>query len=745
MYTYKQYKILILFIIANLTLNGQSVEGEIFEQIDAGNKQTISGAAVYWLNTTTGTLSNDDGKFILPRKNNENKLVVSFMGYQSDTIEIEQNQNKIQILLQKGKEISGVTVTSDESAFISSRPILTQSITTEGLRKAACCNLSESFESTLSVDVSYSDAISGAKQIQMLGLAGIYTQIMLENTPYIRGLSAPFGLMYIPGSWMESINISKGTSSVINGYESITGQIDVNYKKPETNKEKIFINAFVNSMMKTELNFNSRIQVKENSSTMFLFHFENQFLKSDHNADGFMDAPLNTQLNFMNRWDYAIPNKMEGRTMVSYLYETREGGQMQFDKHKDYLSENAYGLGINTHRMNIISKNGLLLPGEHESLASIVSFTFHDFDAFYGLKTLHNRQLSAYANIFYENFLDKNDRHKINAGFSYQIDGYEENFNDTNSFRLESVPGVFAQYSFILDEKFVAIAGMRADIHSIYGLFLTPRLHMKWQMLKNTSLRVSAGKGYRSPNVYIENTSLLNSSRNFVIEENIKAEEAWNAGASFTQVFKIKGKESTLILDYFYTDFINQTIINVDRNTQYVYFYNSKGSKSYAHSAQIELMLYPFKGWEIISAYRLNYVVQEIDGKLMEKALNSKHKALVSLSYATKFEKWKFTVSGQLHGKQRLPSTATNPEQYRKPSHSPNFFTLNAQITKKFKYIDIYVGAENITNYMQPHPVIAADDPFGKYFDSFIIWGPIDGIMLYGGLRFTLKYNTSTI
>lgn len=731
--------IILLLILTSHTIYGQQLEGTLYEINEDEKKQVLAGATIYWQNTSIGSISDSHGRFVIPRKNQERHLIVSFIGYQSDTVLIDKDQTILELILQKGKELSGVTITSNESTYISSRPILSQRITTEGLRKAACCNLSESFESTISVDVSYSDAISGAKQIQMLGLAGIYTQIMLENTPYIRGLAAPFGLMYIPGSWMEAINISKGTASVINGYESITGQIDVNYKKPETNKEKLFVNVFLNSMLKTELNLNTRFQIKENSSSMFLFHFENQFLKSDHNTDGFIDSPLNTQLNFMNRWDYSIPNKMEGRTLISYLYENREGGQMDFDKQKDHLSTKAYGLGIQTHRMNIISKNGLLLPGKHESLASILSFTYHDFDAFYGLKSLHSQQLSAYANIFYENFIDKKEHHKIDVGMSYQIDGYNESFNDSNSLRIESVPGIFAQYSYILDDKFIVIAGLRGDVHNLYGFFLTPRLHMKWQMLNHTSLRLSIGKGYRAPNLYIENTSLMNTSRVFVIEEDIKAEEAWNAGASITQTFKIKGKESTVILDYFHTHFNQQTIVNVDRNPQKVYFYNLNGSQSFAHSAQIEWMLYPFKGWEIISAYRFNYVRQELDGKLMEKTLNSKHKALLSLSYATKFEKWKFTVSGQFHGKQRLPATASNPLAYQRADYSPNFFTLNAQITKKFKYIDIYVGAENLTNYKQHHPIIAAEDPFGEYFDSSIIWGPIDGIMIYTGLRLTLK------
>jgi hypothetical protein len=276
--------VILLLLLFQQKLYSQTLQGIIYEQLENNRKESLTGAAVYWLNTTVGTISDRNGKFEIPRIKDNSSLVISFIGYQNDTLEVDKNDNDIEIILSQAKKLNDVIIKSTEAVYVSSRPILTQNITTEGLRKAACCNLSESFESTLSVDVSYSDAVSGAKQIQMLGLAGIYTQIMLENTPYIRGLAAPFGLTYIPGSWMESINISKGTSSVINGYESTTGQIDVNYKKPETNKEKLFVNAYLNSMLKTELNINSRFAVRENSSTLFLFHFENQALKLDHNT-----------------------------------------------------------------------------------------------------------------------------------------------------------------------------------------------------------------------------------------------------------------------------------------------------------------------------------------------------------------------------------------------------------------------------------------------------------------------------
>ncbi|MDR1793649.1 MAG: TonB-dependent receptor [Bacteroidales bacterium] len=727
-----------LFSLVGTTIFGQNIQGTVYEYNTERKLEPLLGATLLWQGTTIGTVTNDSGQFSLPYIKDNNKLIVRYVGYQADTILVKKGDNDIRIIMTSSREIVGVTITAAEGTYISSKPILTQVITTEGLRRAACCNLSESFESTAAVDVSYSDAITGAKQIQMLGLAGVYNQLMLENTPYIRGLSIPFGLMFVPGSWMESINISKGTASVLNGYESISGQIDIQYKKPETNKEKLFLNLFFNSELKSELNLNTRFNVNESNSGMVLFHFENQPMKMDFNKDGFMDKPLSTQAHLMNRWDYDIEGKMEGRTMLSYLYDTRTGGQMDFNKNKDKLTSNHYGIGVDNHRLNIISKNGILLKGNNESIGTIASFTFHQFNAFYGLNQFNSRQLSGYANAYYENFLDKKNRHKIDAGASFQIDNYAEMFNDSAFNRMEIVPGIFTQYSFILDEKFIATVGIRADYNTYYGLFWTPRFHAKWEMGKGASARLTAGKGYRSANIFIENTALMTSNRQFVITEKLKAEEAWNAGVSFTQSFHIKGKENTLIVDYFYTRFVNQVITDIDQNVHSVYFYNLTGL-SYSHSAQAELIINPFRGFEITAAYRFNFVQETVNGKLQEKPFMSRHKAILNLNYSTKFDKWKFNLTAQFHGKQRLPNTKTDPNAWQLAATSPAFFTFNAQITKKFRIVEIYLGVENFTNYTQKNPILDPQNPFGQYFDASMIWGPITGIMGYAGMRLILK------
>jgi len=479
----KKAIILVICFFNLMTLFSQiKVDGTILE-LDKNNKPIgLPGATIQWLGTTKGTSTDGNGNFSLQTISGKNKIIIKHISYATDTIEILDFSKPLKILLTGGKTLKEVVINSSEGIYFSIKTIATHVITEDGLRKAACCSLAESFESSATVDVEYSDAVTGAKQIQMLGLAGVYTQILAENIPLVRGLSTPFGLSYVPGPWMESIYISKGTSSVTNGYESITGQINVEYKKPESNEEKIYLNLYGDQMGRGELNFNSRIGVKKNVSTMLLLHAENQFSKIDHNHDMFLDSPLNKQFHVMNRWDYDVPNKLEGKAIVSFLTEDKIGGAVKFDKSKDYLDTTNYGIGIKSNRFNVTTKNGFFLKGEDRSIGTMLSFTHHDQNSFFGQTKYVADQNSLYANFLYASPISKNKNHKINTGFSYQIDSYQENFNDSAFSHMESVPGAFAQYSYSVGDAIAIIAGFRADYHNLYGLFWTPRVHVKYML-----------------------------------------------------------------------------------------------------------------------------------------------------------------------------------------------------------------------------------------------------------------------
>jgi outer membrane receptor for ferrienterochelin and colicin len=757
----------------------QTVQGTVTEQAVDGKKIGLPGVNIFWLGTTNGTFTDENGRFKLTRSGVQvSRLVVSLMGYHGDTISVSSDKSKLNIVLIPDiQNLSEVTISGKaDNTFISRLNARhTTVITTGELQRAACCNLAESFETNASVDVSYSDAVTGARQIQLLGLSGVYSQIMTENVPLIRGLATAYGLNYIPGSWMESIQVAKGTSSVVQGYESITGQINVEYKKPETS-EKLFVNFFGNSNLRFEANADGAIKINDKLSTSLLIHAADFRYKFDRNGDGFMDMPKVTTLTGFNRWDYIVAGKWVSRLGIKYLYEDRNGGQMDFDKDSFNFDTNGitsntkqYGIGVKTNRIEAFWKNGVMFHnGAESSLGLIVSGINHQQDGFYGINTYHGHEQNLNANLIFTSQFKEN-QHRISTGFSYFIDDYSENFLQTRlAYRYQYLPdsvsptdadlftlvgdslvtyimdrsewagGAFFEYTFDLKDKFTLIAGLRGDYNSQFGYFLTPRLHLRLNLTKDLSVRGSVGKGYRSPNLLAENSAVFISQRALFFAPGLSNEEAWNYGLNLTWNFMLFDHKAEFSVDGYRTSFVKQVVVDQDSLPTAVFFYNLDG-KSYANVVQAQLIFSPVHQLSITAAFRLNDVKTTEGGMLKKKAMVNAYKGLVTVSYATKFERWKFDLTGQLNGPARLPDTQKMPVALQRPANSPVWFNLLGQITRKFKYFDIYLGGENLTNYRQMDPISEYWKPWHTHFDASMAWGPIIGISVYAGIRMTIK------
>jgi outer membrane cobalamin receptor len=734
----KTIKILIMGAMGLFFISAQAqkINGTVYEQSEKG-EQPLPGVNIYWSGTQTGTISDGEGKYKIERDPNAHMLVFSFVGYANDTIHAPHDGNQYDHIMSGSKTLDEVEVVNRAKTNFVSRlsTVNAQTITSGELQKAACCNLSESFETSASVDVSYSDAVTGAKQIELLGLSGIYTQMMSENIPNLRGLATSFGLGYVPGSWMESIQVSKGASSVINGYESISGQINVEYKKAETS-ERFFLNLFQDHMGRSEINFNTKAAVNDHMHAMVMGHWSRNGTRHDDNGDGFLDEPLYTQYNLFARTDFHAKN-FEGQFGVKGLKEDRRGGQMRFDADQPRDVDNGYGIELITERVETFLKTGFIFSRPQTSLGIQQQFTYHHMDTYFGLRDYEGTQYSYYGNALFQSYIS-DTRHTYTTGFSYLYDRFEEQLNDSTFNRTESVPGVFYQYTYSDGTKLNLIAGMRLDHHNEFGFFATPRVHFRYGFNEHNILRLSAGKGYRTANILAENTSVLASSRELVVREQPKMEEAWNYGLNFSKHIDLNNRELTIGLDVYRTDFINQVILDRDADAQKVLVYNLDG-RSYSNSIQLEANYELLRGLDVTAAVRFNDVQMTLNNELQEKPLVNKYKGLVSLSYATNLRKWQFDLTTQFNGVSRLPSTAGNPEPYRLDDYSPAYTIVNAQVTKFFRKWNIYLGGENLTNFKQNNPILAANEPFGPYFDSSIIWGPINGIKVYAGLRYTIE------
>ena len=729
-------------------INAQHIQGVVYGNDQNNKRVTLPSANVYWEGTQQGVTADVNGKFSIDiPETGKNRLIASFIGYQNDTLDIPAGTGKVEFVLFEGVMLSETVVSARRRGNYISRitPIQTEIITTTGLQKMACCSLAESFENSATVTVSFTDAVSGAKQIQMLGLSGIYTQMLDENIPTLRGLSSTFGWNYIPGPWLESIQVSKGTSSVINGYESTTGQINLEFKKPD-HTDLLFVNLYGSDDGRVEGNVTAAIPVAKYLWTGLMLHGSGEQTEHDVNGDGFMDMPKTKLFNIYNRWLYENPEKeVESRTGVKFLYDERDGGQ---------ISKIAkYQTHIENRNFNLFNKTGFSIgKREGQSIGIINSFTHHEINSEYGAKMYQGKQNTYYGNILVSSHL-VNPAHQFVTGGSFLYDRFDEWYSDTlsvnnhlttprtNLFREEIVPGAFFQYTYSGTEKMTVIIGLRGDYHNRYGMLFTPRTNIKYDFNEHIIFRVSGGRGYRSPNVISENIGLLASSRNYNVQSisDLDIEKAWNYGANLTFYIPMPNNETmTVGMDYYRTDFDNQAIVDLEYDRRQLYFYNLHG-KSYANSWQIDVNATPFKGFDVYAAFRISdtKITYSMNDQQFtaDKPLTGKYRGLVNLSYATNFEKWKFDFTAQLNGSSRLPSEYG---YHSAEKRSPAYPLYYAQITKKTKRLDIYAGCENIFNYKQKNPIIDAENPFGTIFDASRIWGPLMGRKFYAGIRLVL-------
>ena len=622
-------------------------------------------------------------------------------------------------------------------------------ITNKELLKAACCNLAESFETNPSIDVSFSDALTGTKQIKMLGLTSPYLMITEENIPSVRGASQAYGLSFTPGTWVESIQITKGAGSVVNGYESISGQINTELIKP-INDIPFFLNAYGSSDSRFELNthFNKKISDKW-SSSLFL-HGNTRVAKTDMNKDGFLDNPLTKQINILNRYQYYNAEKgWVSFINFRYMNDKKQTGELDFDPNKDKGTTNYWGSEINTERLDISTKVGYVFKDQpYQSIGFQNAFNSHKQQSYFGLNQYNIKQSSYYSNLIFNSIIS-NTMNKFAAGLNFTYDKYQEFVNVNDYSRIDNSVGAFFEYTYDNADNFSVILGGRVDNHNRLGTFLTPRLHVRYNPWEKAVLRFSAGRGKRSANIFAENQQLFASSRVFdILDSNgriygLNPEIAWNYGVSFSQKFMLFGKSADAGFDFYRTDFQNQVVIDVLQSPQQVLFYDLKG-KSVANSLQLEFNYEILNHFNFRSAYKFYDVRTDYISGNYQKPLQAKHRLFGNLEYETHIEEkgkqWKFDYTFNWIGKQQLPNTTTIPINDRLPEFSPSYSLMNAQITRTFSdRFEVYIGGENIGNYTQKKAILGSDNPFGPNFDTSIVYAPVFGQMYYAGLRFKIK------
>ena len=760
----------------------------------------LVGANVYWAGTTIGVATDLDGRFKLEPTEKTNLLVTSFMGFHNDTTEVTAH-SELTIVLVSDLVLEEVNIVERKMAVLRSRvsALQVETLTGEALCMAACCNLSESFETSASVDVAYSDAATGAKQIRLLGLSGTYVQMLTENTPNIRGLAQSFGMEYIPGPWMEAIQVSKGTSSVLNGYEAIAGQINVEYLKPQT-QDPIALNAMISTETHAEVNASGGWDLNDKVSTGILFHAQNMSLELDHNHDGFLDMPKNTNVNLLNRW-YVKTGDYTGQFLVRGLYDRRQGGLTK----KATESLSPYKIDLNTWRVDGFMKNGYVFDAETgTSIGIIASASYHNQQNTYGSHQWNAAQTNAYINAIFQTSFDDSatdlwDDHeyKLSAGLSVNYDRYDEAITayphplpegkgDALSVvdlsRWEVTPGVFAEYTYTYKDKVTLLMGIREDYSTRYGFFTTPRMNLRYAPFEWWTLRGSIGLGYRTPNAIADNAAYLASNRVYQFytplhnatphyttlhNDSLAQEQSLNTGLSTVFYIPLGKKELQLSGEYYYTVFADGVIADMDRSLHGVTLYNMhdvEDAEYFSHNWQVEATMEILRGWTMTAAFRYTDVKQTSfnskmgEYQLRDKPLQNKFKGIITTSYQTPLKTWQFDLTAQFNGEGRMPDGFVIPEgskQYHTLANGQVYHKwypqLLGQVTKFFRTWSIYLGAENMTNFTQDSPIVGDRleakgekhggfvNPHSANYDASMIWAPIHGWKLYLGFRWALE------
>ena len=761
-------------VLSTLSISAQNITGRVLDA--AGNP--LPGASVYWADTNVGEAADMNGNFRIHRVKGYDKLVGSFLGYTNDTITTDKTTTEAIFNLIEGVAVESVVVEGNlRRNYISHEGILkNENISFAGLCKMACCNLAESFENSASVTVGYSDAISGARQIKMLGLAGTYTQILDENRAIMRGLSAPYGLGYTPGMWLNSIQVSKGISSVTAGHEAVTGQINLEHRKP-TDEERFFLNLYLDNELKPEVNLSTALPVTEDKrlSTVILAHASVDTHKFDHNGDGYRDLPMARQFNIANRWLYQGENGIQVRWGAKYVNDQRVGGQMDFNKSmiedKDgkawynwWREEGLYGSVVANQEANAYFKMGkpvgaAVFDKEESSemrsnVAMIVDYDFFTEDAIFGAdKGYLGGQHMTNLNLMYTHYFTYNS--SLATGLTASSRWVKEALTDRlwsdsnalrNFDRNESEVGAYAEYTYNIKEKFSVVAGVRYDYNAYFRKHLfTPRGHIKWNITPTTVLRGSAGLGYRPTDIITDNIGIMATGRRIVFDTPFgrdfdRMESALTAGGSLSQTIStINYRDMTISFDYFRTELFHSVIVDQERDAENIYIYTTDG-KSYTNTYQADLSWTPAERLDIFATFRYTdskYTITRADGtqQLVERPLVSRFKTLLNIQYATRMRKWTFDVTAQLNGKSRIPTQTGNIEDSELSPIYPMFF---AQVTRKIKMWDIYLGCENIAGFRQDNPILGADNPYSPAFNSACVWGPLMGRKIYIGIRFNL-------
>lgn len=666
-------------------------------------------------------LSDSLGYFSLSEANLNQQIVIDAFGYQLDTFNVVALDSKYKLSSVTDLETLTVSKKKKGSSIMFAKTIQTENITEKELYKAACCNLAESFETNPAVDASFSDGATGTKTIKLLGLGGKYALLSVENMPRIRGNNLYNGLAAIPGSWVESIQILKGNSSVSNGFEGMSGQINTQLKGLDHAKSIQEINSYVNSLGRYELNGINQIVHTDKLKSAILWNHSSWANKIDQNNDGFYEMPGSNQQNLLLRTKFSPSNKIHNQINLSYNRSEKNGGS---DLYK-------FNLNLNEQNYGLFGKSGIVLNDPGKSIGLQYSYNEYAFNGKIGNKSIDSKSEELYLNLMHQSYIN-NTNHGIKMGVSYLKEKLNDEvvYDDVDSsyYRFSrSIIGAFIEYTGTLSDKDQLTVGLRTDAYG-NDFYLLPRLNYKHSFNNNLVYRLGAGRAIKSNYFLAENYgSMINNRRVYGLGNLIDPEDSYSLFNSVWYKFKIGYREASLLVEHHYQDFNNRYLAHYQDNALVIKQHKKATNQSFLVQFNYEV----FPGFDLKVAYKYNEQKAEDLGFNQNNLwLLPKNRSFINMSYETR-DNWIFNATLNRIGRQFLPPV--NLSDIPVNNEITAFYKLGAQISKTHKRWRAYLGVENALNVRQENVWfgIESDSP-----EASISYLPPIGTVIHFGINY---------
>jgi outer membrane receptor for ferrienterochelin and colicins len=744
-----------------LLCSAMAQQGKISGTI-SGNGNAVVAATITINALKVTVMSDTTGHFYLaniPYGNyNIEASAVNYITY-TTSVSVKANMTRINIQLAETNSIMGEVVISGTMKPISKMdsPIPVEVYSPTYFKKNPSPNIFESLQMVNGIQPQLNCNVCNTGDIHINGMEGPYTMILIDGMPIVSSLSTVYGLAGIPNSMVKRIEIVKGPASTLYGSEAVGGLINI-ITKDAAGSDKLRVDLSATSVGEYNADVTAKLKLNNKVSSLLGINYFNCQQLRDINKDNFTDVTLQNRISVFNKWSFKQKHNLQSTLALRYVNENRWGGEVQWQP-KFKGTDSVYGESINTNRVEMISTVALT-----SSITADISYNYHLQDSYYGRIKYYATQQVAFAQLRWNKTLG---RHDVLMGIPFRYTFYDDNSpatedkNGSNKPAHVSLPGIFVQDQFTVNEKLTTLLGLRYDYNNKHGSIVTPRLSFKLSTNKNNTFRLSTGNGFRVVNLFTEDHAALTGAREVVIASALKPEKSWNVNFNYTGFIAHSKGYIGVDASIFYTRFSNKIVADFITDPAKIIYDNLRG---YAISRGITLNTdFSFmNGIKIIAGatwmdvFEMDKDANGVNTKVPQ-LFAPKISGTFAVSYTMRKARLAADLTGKVNGPMYLPVV---PNDYR-PAMSPLYGIVNFQLTKTFKRgFEFYGGIKNIFNFLPADPLLHPDDPFdrpgGKYFNSYGIarpdtnpngyvfdpsynYAPVQGAKAFIGVRWFMK------